>query len=512
MLGYAFMGKAHSRALRALPRARPAAAAASSSRSAAATATPRRRSRPATAGRRSSPTGASRSPTSASSCSSTAARTRSTPRRRSLRRRRASTSSARSRSALDAGESHEMWRAAEDAGVVHACGFNYRFVPAIRARPRARRARALLGELVHFRARYLQSWGWDAPTDVWRFDRAQAGTGAIGDLGAHIVDLARYLVGEIESVSRARADVRRPGARSTTRSRPPSSLENGAIGTLEASRLARGRVNQNTFEINGSRRLDRVRPRALRRAARLRRRPVPGRARHRRLVAARPRARLGRHVHARVRAPRCARSRAENAVAPHGADVRGRLPRRRGLRRDPALGDEREKREDRVPMKTSLGIWAFGTMVDALRPGRLPAAVGRRDDRATKVRRAVEGLGDLIDGYEFHYPDELSAGEPRRGARARSASTTSTASRAACTSTRASARAASARPTTRCATRRSAATLDGGRLRRARSARTSSSGRGSRATTTRSRRRTRRPGRGSSTGSARRPSGRRSAA
>ena len=59
---------------------------------------------------------------------------------------------------------------------MHACGFNYRFVPAIR------RARELLeagavGEIVHFRARYLQSWGWDADTSIWRFDRAQAATG-----------------------------------------------------------------------------------------------------------------------------------------------------------------------------------------------------------------------------------------------------------------------------------------------------------------------------------------------
>ena len=54
-----------------------------------------------------------------------------------------------------------MWRAAEDAGVVHATGFNYRFVPAVRlARELVRSGE--LGEIVHFRARYLQSWGWDA--------------------------------------------------------------------------------------------------------------------------------------------------------------------------------------------------------------------------------------------------------------------------------------------------------------------------------------------------------------
>ena len=152
--------------------------------------------------------------------------------------------------ALDAGESHTMWQAAEAAGVVHACGFNYRFVPAVR-RARELIEQGVLGDLVHFRARYLQSWGWEAPTGVWRFDRAQAGTGAIGDLGAHIVDLCRYLAGEIETVSAVvRAFV--PGREVDDTFAATIELEGGATGTLEASRLARGRINQKTFELNGS--------------------------------------------------------------------------------------------------------------------------------------------------------------------------------------------------------------------------------------------------------------------
>jgi predicted dehydrogenase len=152
---------------------------------------------------------------------------------------------------LDAEEAHRMWRAAEDAGVVHMCGFNYRFVPAIR-RARELVDSGMLGELVHFRARYLQSWGWEAPTDIWRFDRAQAGTGALGDLGAHIVDLARYLCGEVAAVA---ATVRSyvEGHDVDDAFVATVEFENGAIGTLESSRLALGRVNQNTFELNGSR-------------------------------------------------------------------------------------------------------------------------------------------------------------------------------------------------------------------------------------------------------------------
>jgi predicted dehydrogenase len=152
--------------------------------------------------------------------------------------------------ALSAGEAHTMWRAAEDAGVVHATGFNYRFVPAVRL------ARELvqsgeLGEIVHFRARYLQSWGWDAPPDDWHFDPSVAGTGALGDLGAHSIDLARHLVGEIRSVS---AMVRTfvPGRRVDDSFVATVEFDNGATGTLEASRLARGRINHNAFELNGT--------------------------------------------------------------------------------------------------------------------------------------------------------------------------------------------------------------------------------------------------------------------
>jgi predicted dehydrogenase len=150
---------------------------------------------------------------------------------------------------LSAEESHRMWQEAERAGVVHMCGFNYRFVPAVRL-VRELLDAGELGEVVHFRARYLQSWGWDADESVWRFDPVQAGTGAIGDLGTHIIDLARYLVGEIASVSAAvRTFV--PGRQVDDHFVAMVEFENGVAGTLEASRLARGRVNSNAFEVNG---------------------------------------------------------------------------------------------------------------------------------------------------------------------------------------------------------------------------------------------------------------------
>jgi len=151
---------------------------------------------------------------------------------------------------LTADESHRMWQEAERAGVRHLCGFNYRFVPAVRL------ARELieageLGDVVHFRSRYLQSWGWEADPTLWRFDRAQAGSGALGDLGSHIIDLARYLVGEIRAVSSAVRTIV-PGREVDDHFVATVEFENGIVGTLEASRLARGRINSNAFEVNGS--------------------------------------------------------------------------------------------------------------------------------------------------------------------------------------------------------------------------------------------------------------------
>jgi len=151
---------------------------------------------------------------------------------------------------LSADEAHEIWREAERAGVVHMCGFNYRFVPAVRLARELLEA-GELGEIYHFRARYLQSWGIEAPPS-WRFDRQIAGSGALGDLGSHIIDLARYLVGEPVALSAAvRTFI--PGREVDDAFAAAVEFENGAIGTLEASRLARGRINQNTFEVNGSR-------------------------------------------------------------------------------------------------------------------------------------------------------------------------------------------------------------------------------------------------------------------
>ena len=156
----------------------------------------------------------------------------------------------------DAAESHAIWRAAEEAGVVHMCGFNYRFVPAIRL------ARELigagdLGDIHRFSASYLQDWlaDPDAPF-AWRLDRAQAGSGALGDIGAHAIDLARFLVDEISTVAgRVRTVVaERPGGRVTVDDAFEAivDFESGAGGSISASRLCHGRRNALAFEVSGS--------------------------------------------------------------------------------------------------------------------------------------------------------------------------------------------------------------------------------------------------------------------
>jgi predicted dehydrogenase len=158
-------------------------------------------------------------------------------------------------------ESKEMWDAVEKAGVKHMVAFNYRFVPAIR-QIRYLIDSGALGKIYHFRAVYLQEWimpHYNTPM-IWRLNGKTSGSGALGDLGAHIIDLAHYLVGGISGVGAL--------TRTFIKERPYADgsgmgtvdvddafvaaveFENGAIGSIESSRFAAGRKNYNSFEIN----------------------------------------------------------------------------------------------------------------------------------------------------------------------------------------------------------------------------------------------------------------------
>jgi predicted dehydrogenase len=151
--------------------------------------------------------------------------------------------------ARTADESYDVWQRVAAAGVKHMCAFNYRFVPAVRLARQMLEA-GELGEIYHFRGAYLQEWG-DTEGDIWRFQREAAGSGALGDLGAHVIDLARYLVGEIESVS-ATTQTFVEGRDVDDAFEAAVTFEGGAVGTLEASRFCTGRKNAFTWEINGS--------------------------------------------------------------------------------------------------------------------------------------------------------------------------------------------------------------------------------------------------------------------
>jgi predicted dehydrogenase len=164
-------------------------------------------------------------------------------------------------------EAEAMAAAAERAaahGVRAMTGFNYRRVPAV-ALARQLVTEGRIGQLRHVRATYLQDWLVDPAFPLtWRLQRERAGSGALGDLGAHIVDLAQYLTGElIAGVAAATATFVTERPLPSGGSSGPvtvddaavftARLASGALGTFEATRFATGRKNQLRIELNGDR-------------------------------------------------------------------------------------------------------------------------------------------------------------------------------------------------------------------------------------------------------------------
>lgn len=159
-------------------------------------------------------------------------------------------------------EAERMSSAVEKAGVVNMICHNYRRCPAITL------AKKLiddgkLGDIYHYRGVYLQDWIVDANFPrVWRLEKARAGSGSLGDILSHTMDLSRYLVGEPVEVSgllktfiterplpdgkgRGKVDVD-DSAQALVK------FDSGAVGYYEGSRFAPGRKNYNCLEINGS--------------------------------------------------------------------------------------------------------------------------------------------------------------------------------------------------------------------------------------------------------------------
>ncbi len=102
--------------------------------------------------------------------------------------------------ARSAEEAFSIYKAVDAAGVKHMCAFMYRFVPALRLAKKMILA-GDIGEVRHYRSTFLLNMLEPGSGLSWRFDRDVAGAGALGDLGSHYIDQARYLVGEVTDVT-----------------------------------------------------------------------------------------------------------------------------------------------------------------------------------------------------------------------------------------------------------------------------------------------------------------------
>lgn len=176
--------------------------------------------------------------------------------------------------ALSMQEARDMLDAVEAAGVTHYINHNYRRCPAVRLAKKLIDD-GMIGRIFHWRGAYLQDWIVDPDFPLtWHLRAETAGSGPMGDLNSHSVDLARYLVGDITAVTAMTANfiTERPlpgegaatfsaGGGNVTETGPVTvedaafmlaQFENGALGSFEASRFAPGRKNFNNFEIYGS--------------------------------------------------------------------------------------------------------------------------------------------------------------------------------------------------------------------------------------------------------------------
>jgi predicted dehydrogenase len=161
-------------------------------------------------------------------------------------------------------EAKKMVRAVKKVRVVNMVCHNYRRVPAIVLAKQMIERGEIGDRIFHFHARYAQDWIVDPNFPlVWRLQSDPAGSGALGDIFSHIVDLARYLVGEFKEVSAGTETFVKqrplePGAHKTGRVTVDDAVtmigrfKNGALASLEATRFAPGHKNSITLEINGS--------------------------------------------------------------------------------------------------------------------------------------------------------------------------------------------------------------------------------------------------------------------
>lgn len=162
-------------------------------------------------------------------------------------------------------DSKEMLNAVKNAGVSHCCGFSYRFTPSL-ALARQLVLDGRIGRIYHVFVRYAQDWITDPNFGmVWRFDKKIAGSGPLGDLSAHSIDATRFVTGlnfdevcgNLQTLIKERpVDSGKPdGPKGKVTVDDVAqflvNFEGGATGCYESTRLATGRKNYNTIEVNG---------------------------------------------------------------------------------------------------------------------------------------------------------------------------------------------------------------------------------------------------------------------
>jgi predicted dehydrogenase len=151
--------------------------------------------------------------------------------------------------ALSVAEAEAMAAAVRD--LPNLIWFNYRRVPAIALAKRLIEE-GRMGQVFHYRAYYFNQSGVDpSKAQSWRYKRAEAGSGAIGDLLSHLLDTALYLNGDITELA-ASTHAFVPGREVDDAVQVMACFSNGSIGSFEASRFGVGRRNGNGFEIFGS--------------------------------------------------------------------------------------------------------------------------------------------------------------------------------------------------------------------------------------------------------------------
>lgn len=174
--------------------------------------------------------------------------------------------------ALNFEDAREMYDCVKKNNVKHQIGFNYRFAPAIQL-AKQMIDNGKLGTIRHVRASYLQDFIIDPDFPlIWRLQKEVCGSGSLGDLGAHFIDLSRFLVGDVKSVMGMNKTFiterplveRMTGLSATAGVDAPrgkvevddgtvfiTEFENGALGVFEATRFAQGHKNDLSIEING---------------------------------------------------------------------------------------------------------------------------------------------------------------------------------------------------------------------------------------------------------------------